>query len=255
VDRLTADHEGGSMQTIQDQTHVRFPDLEVDDFARRLAEAGFVLMTDVPERFDHVEFLQNFGPLMPQYDGELIWSIRADPKFDDVYHSLNTKELFPHTECYEFDATPPKYLSLWCLVPNADEGGHTTLMDTRPFLASLTEVELDVLREPAYNFNASAGVQKMNLARTATQPMLAEREGREPILRYSYNNSRYEGSSPEIARDVIEHFLAYFGDNCVGVKMNRGDLLIWNNHWVVHSRTAYTDRSRHLRRVWLAESD
>jgi alpha-ketoglutarate-dependent taurine dioxygenase len=243
------------LQTVQDQTHVRFRDLDLDDFGRRLAEAGIAYLTDVPDGFDHGEFLQNFGPLMPQYDGELIWSIRADPKFDDVYHSLNTKELFPHTECYEFEDTPPKYLSLWCLQPNADEGGYTTLMDTRPFLESLTEVELDVWREPAYTFNASAGVQKMNLGRAATQPMLEERGDREPILRYSYNNSRYDGASPELSRELIERFLVYFKEHCIGVKMERNDLLIWNNHRVVHSRTAYTDRSRHLRRVWLAETD
>lgn len=243
------------MLTIKDETHVCFDDLEIDDFERRLRSAGFVFLTGVPERFDHVAFLTTFGPLMPQYDGELIWSIRADPKFDDVYHSLNTKELFPHTECYEFEDTPPKYLALWCLEPNSDEGGHTTLMDTRPFIDSLTDVELDVWREPSYTFNASAGVQKMNLARTATQPMLEEREGRDPILRYSYNNSRYDGSRPEVSRELIERFLTHFNDNCVGVKMARNDLLIWNNHAVVHSRTAYTDRRRHLRRVWLAETD
>lgn len=223
-----------------------------EKFRALLLEHGYLFMHGVPEDFDHVEFLKNYGGLMPQYDGELIWSIKAMERFDDLYHSLNTKELMPHTECYEFSDLPPKYLALWCLEPASDEGGQTTLADLYGFLTTLTEEERTELAKRQYQFVSSAGVQDMELGVTAEHPVLEHRDGLPDVMRFSYNCVVH--NDDPFLLDIRERVLTYFKENHVSIDYTRGDLLIWNNHRTVHSRTAYSDRGRHLRRVWLAES-
>jgi len=233
-------------------SHLAHGDLSPESFAALLDEHGYVYMDGVPDDFDHVAFLHTYGPLMPQYDGELIWSIKAEERFDNLYHSLNTKPLRPHTECYEFNDLPPKYLALWCLVPPADSGGQTTLADLYSFLDTLTEEERVTLASREYDFVSSAGVQDMELGRTARHTLVEKRDGRPDVMRFSYN-CVVTGDDPFIL-DIRERVISFFDENFVAVDFETNALLIWNNHRVVHSRTGYTDRNRHLRRVWLAES-
>ncbi|WP_239395139.1 TauD/TfdA family dioxygenase [Frankia sp. CiP3] len=234
------------------RSRVAFTDLVLDEFRRLLATNGYVYMDGVPETFEHVEFLRQFGPLMPQYDGELIWSIKAEERFDDLYHSLNTKPLMPHTECYEFHGLPPKYLALWCLIPASDDGGQTTLADMYAFADELSDAEREHLSVQPYGFVSSAGVQDMRLGRTAHHPVLEKRSGLPDVVRFSYNCVDHGDDS--FLLDVRERVVEFFDRSHVAIDMEPRSLLIWDNHRVVHSRTGYEDRRRHLRRVWLAES-
>jgi alpha-ketoglutarate-dependent taurine dioxygenase len=229
-----------------------YADLGLVKFQALLDEHGYVYMHGVPADFDHVQYLSQIGPLMPQYDGELIWSIKAQKRFDDLYHSLNTKPLMPHTECYEFLGLPPKYLALWCLVPAADGGGQTTLADLHMFLDTLTAEQRAKLASTKFEFVSSAGVQDMGLGKTAVHPLLEEREGKSPVMRFSYN-CVVHNDDPFLLK-VRERVLEFFNDTHVAVDFEPNALLIWNNHRMVHSRTGYTDRNRHLRRIWLAEN-
>lgn len=225
--------------------------LDFDEVKSSLSTHGYVYLDDVPEGFDHQAFLARLGPLMPQYDGELVWSIKAQKRFDDLYHSLNTKPLMPHTECYEFAGTPPKYLALWCLVPAADGGGQTTLADMYAFFGALSDAEQEQVRSRAYPFVSSAGVQDMELGRTAAHPLREEREGRLPIVRFSYNCVVHD--EDPFLLDLRERAVRFFDREHVAIDFEENALLIWDNHRMVHSRTGYSDRNRHLRRVWLEE--
>jgi len=237
--------------TARPLSHLSYPDTDFKTVANQLEEQGYVYLDGVPDGFDHVAYLEQFGPLMPQYDGELIWSIKAQERFDNLYHSLNTKALNPHTECYEYEGLPPKYLALWCLVPAADGGGQTTLADLQPLYDSFSEEERTKLSAQEYTFVSSAGVQDMELGRTAKHPLREIRESRPPVLRFSYN-CVVTDDEPFIL-GVRERVLQHFEDAHVAIDFTPNSILIWNNHRLVHSRTAYTDRNRHLRRVWLGE--
>jgi alpha-ketoglutarate-dependent taurine dioxygenase len=239
-----ADHEPVSVMRYETE-------FDTDKFTQMLDHHGYVYLHDVPDGFDHVRFLAQFGPLMPQYDGAMIWSIKAETRFDNLYHSLNTKPLKPHTECYEFDGVPPKYLALWCLVPASDGGGHTTLADMHAFLDALTVDERHQLATRNYRFVSSSGVQDMALGRTAVHPIWENRAGVESIVRYSYNCVVH--NDDPFLLDIRERVLRFFEAAHIAVDFEPNALLIWNNHWMTHSRTGYTDRRRHLRRVWLAE--
>jgi alpha-ketoglutarate-dependent taurine dioxygenase len=236
---------------IRHVSSLTFAEYDFGRYKQLLKDNGYVYMHDIPDGFDHVKFLEQFGPLMPQYDGELIWSIKADPRFDDLYHSLNTKPLMPHTECYEYPAVPPRYLALWCVTPAADEGGATTLADGYAFFEQYSpEVRL-ALQNRRYDFFSSAGIKDMELGRTGNHPLVECREGRPPIVRFSYNNVRQVGDP--LLDDVREGMLRHFDATHVAIHIEKNGLLHWDNHRVLHSRTGFDDRNRHLRRVWLAE--
>jgi alpha-ketoglutarate-dependent taurine dioxygenase len=208
-------------------------------------------MDNIPADFDHFGFLERLGVPLPQYDGELVWSIKADPRYEHLYHSLNTRELAPHTECSEFESLPPRYLALWCLVPPADGKGQTLLADIYAFLETLTPAERIKLAARHYQFTSTAGLQSMRLGRAATHPILENRAGLPPVVRFSYNCMHANGD--RFALDILDRVLQFADQTQAAIDFTTGSLLVWDNHRVVHARTAYNDHRRHLRRVWLAE--
>jgi alpha-ketoglutarate-dependent taurine dioxygenase len=239
-------------QTTQ-LNRIGFDDIGTPVFSSALDEVGYVYVDGIPESFDHAEFLRTrLGPLLPQYDGQTVWSIRPDQRFEGTYHSLNSRRLTPHTECYEWQDAPPKYLALWCLVPNSDAGGQTTLADGGAFVASLDADERERLSQVEYHFVSSAGLQEMQLGRTARHPILEQRPGRSPILRFS---CQCIADADEFCQDIGDRLQRFFDRTKVSVEFTARSLLIWDNHRFLHSRNAFTDPRRHLRRVWIAEQE
>lgn len=223
---------------------------QIAKYRQHLKEHGYLYIENIDDDFDHLQFVQEFGKLMPQYDGEMVWSIKADPKFDDAYHSLNTKKLSPHTECYEFQSTPPKYLSLWCQEVSDCGGGQTTLYDLFPYFKQLDEERYNAATSVELEFQSSSGIQSSDLGRTAKHPLLIESEG-EIMVRFSRNCMDCKGNTviDELADDVVKEF----EENHVKIDWSKNSFLIWDNHRILHSRTAYTDRKRELTRVWLED--
>ena len=229
-----------------------FDELAIASLQAELTEHGHIYIDGIPAGFDHAAFLAGqLGPLLPQYDGQTVWSIKAVKQFSDVYHSLNTRRLTPHTECYEWDGTPPRYLALWCVVPNAGPGGQTTLADGRTFLDSLGEPTRARLRSQEYRFVSSAGLQQMQLGRMARHPIVEERPGRDPILRFS---CQCVHEPDPFFEDISIRMQEFFGSFAIEVEFAPRSLLIWDNHRMLHARNAFTDPRRHLRRVWIAET-
>jgi alpha-ketoglutarate-dependent taurine dioxygenase len=223
----------------------------IQEYKEVLRQQGYVNFVEIPDDFNHLELVQQFGDLMPQYDGELVWSIKADPRFADVYHSLNNKPLLPHTECYEFPGLPPKYLALWCIKAPEDRGGQTTLADGYAFLNSLTAKERDKLSSHRYEFHSTAGLQKSNLGGTARHPIY-DLSAEEPIFRYSFACLNVE-DNPFI-KDIRQRVLDFFEQEQKPIYYQKNSLLIWDNWRMLHARTGFTDQTRHLKRVWLLKS-
>lgn len=226
-------------------------DADLQLFHRQLQDEGYLYINGLQPGFDHLSFAQEFGKLLPQYDGRLVWSIKADPQFDDKYHSLNTKKLSPHTECYEYQSLPPKYLALWCNRAPSDAGGMTTLYDGLAFIASLPADEREALKTTAFEFNSSSGIQASALGKTAINRILDSHNDSKPILRFSYNCINWNGNKKchEIATRLVEAF----EDRATAIRWEENAFLIWDNHRMLHSRTAFEDRARELTRVWLSE--
>jgi alpha-ketoglutarate-dependent taurine dioxygenase len=220
---------------------------DVDGIRRHLGESGFVYVDGVPDGFDHVELLGQLGRFVPQYDGREVWDLVAEPGMDDVYHSRNRRALVPHTEAYEYPGLPPRYLALWCVRPAGGTGGETTLADGWQWLASLDDSVLQALRARRYRWHSSEGLARQGVRVESVHPVLAS-VGGETVLRYSYNNV----VADDLLRGVLESGKAFFDREHTAVRIERNALLIWDNWRMLHSRTAFDDPRRHLRRVLVA---
>lgn len=232
-------------------THHDFSTEQIQQFRDQLKRDGYLFLADLPEGFDHFYFVQEFGKLMPQYDGRIVWAIEPKVEFDEHYHSLNTKKLSPHTECYEYPGMPPKFLSLWCKQPAECGGGQTTLLDVRPFIDELAGAERLAAHETKVSFVSSSGIQSTSLGKKAEHTLVTDTGGEHPVFRFSRNC--VESTSPEI--DAIGGKLVErFEQEHMAITWKKNSFLIWDNHRVLHSRTAFTDRNRKLERVWLVDA-
>ncbi|GAB2625803.1 hypothetical protein GCM10027168_66930 [Streptomyces capparidis] len=235
-----SDLTGGSPQALA----------EISATARKtLDEFGYVYLCDVPAEFDHPSFLSGFGEFMPQYDGKLVWDLTPEPDMDDVYHSRNTRALVPHTEAYEYPGPPPRYLALWCVRPAQGPGGETTLADGREWLGTFTTEELDHMRTHPYEWHSSEGLARKDIHLSNRHPILSEHRGH-TVLRYSANN--VEDVDDGFLPGYVQRGVEFFDKTHIAVRIERNALLVWDNWRMLHSRTAFKDRGRHLKRVLIA---
>lgn len=218
-------------------------------FDRNLVDHGYVYLYNVPDNFDHLALLKELGDFMPQYDGKVIWDLTPEPNMDDVYHSRNTRALVPHTEAYEYPFLPPRYLALWCVKPAAGPGGETTLADGRTFLSGFNLADQELMRSRQYHWVSSEGLARKNIRVESHHPIL-EQHDQDTVMRYSYNN--VERVEDGFIRRYLEAGLEFFDREHLAIRIERNGLLVWDNWRMLHSRTAFKDRGRHLKRVLIA---
>lgn len=221
------------------------PQLEAT-FGDMMAEHGYVLMTNVPDTFDPVRFCRELGPFVPNYTGAVVGNVRPEPGMDDVYHAGNTRPLTPHSEGYDFEVLPPRYITLWCVQPAEGEGGETTLADTRPWVEALPDDERERLEKVEYNWKTTDGVKRLGLDLNTRHPVLAE-SADTTIVRFSCNNLLRDEDDPVV--ELQQQWRRNFDDEHVAIAYQRNDMLVWDNWRMLHARNAFVDRRRHLRRI------
>ncbi|MFJ7771006.1 TauD/TfdA family dioxygenase [Streptomyces sp. NPDC097107] len=218
-------------------------------FHQLMDEHGYVLMCNVLDSFDQVRFCRELGTFVPNYTGAVVGDVRPEPGMDDVYHAGNTRPLTPHTEGYDFAVLPPRYIALWCVTPASGAGGETTLCDTRPWVQALPDEERKRLLDHTHDWKTTEGVQRLGLDLKTRHPILEEHE-KGLIVRFSCNNLLREDDDP--AADLQERWKRAFEAEHIAVTYQRNDMLVWDNWRLLHARNAFTDRSRHLRRIQVA---
>jgi alpha-ketoglutarate-dependent taurine dioxygenase len=252
TDHVASASPGGFMKLVQSRT-LSFADYDgqaeacTAAYRRELAEHGYVHVTDVPDSFDHAAFLAAFGEFYPGPSGKLVDDIVPEPGMDDVYYGMNSRALLPHTEGYEFDGLPPRYLALWCVTPPGGAGGETTLMDALPLITALPEADRTFLESNDFEWVGSEGLRRRGLAGHASHPMLTAVDGVR-LLRFSCNNITLPDQA-RAARSFIDRTRRAFVEDHLAITYRRNDLLHWDNWRILHSRNAFDDPKRHLKRV------
>ncbi|MEV8634459.1 TauD/TfdA family dioxygenase [Streptosporangium sp. NPDC051023] len=224
-------------------------ELLMKTFQQLIDEHGYVLMCNVLDEFDPVKFCRRLGRFVPNYTGAVVGDVRPEPGMDDVYHAGNTRPLTPHTEGYDFAVLPPRYIALWCVTPASGPGGETTLADTRPWVAALTAEERERLESAEYDWKTTEGVQRLGLDLKTRHPILEENE-QGLIVRFSCNNLLRDDDDPVV--DLQHRWETAFGDEHMAIEYRENDMLVWDNWRLLHARNAFSDRSRHLRRIQIA---
>jgi alpha-ketoglutarate-dependent taurine dioxygenase len=232
-------------------------------YRQQLEQYHFIYVETENPDFDWVQF----GKLVTgetsrlQY-GKEVFHVKYEPEFLQFSDARGRKPLLPHTEATDYP-NPPKYLMLWCKKPADCGGSLTTLAYVKGFLETLTEAEKQRLLETRHYFGATSGVHA-NRTGGATHPILAF-VGDKPILRFSCNYITHGDYSPDpenlrpftpdpFLGEMSDRLLAYYEANHFAIHMSQYSLLLWDNECVAHSRTPYTDSTRHLERLFLGSS-
>lgn len=158
-------------------------------------------------------------------------------------------------------------VALFCLQTPAS-GGKSSLVSSVTMYNRMLELRPDLveaLRKPLYRTRwgevssdrpAWIEVPAFNVHQTGV------------MTTYVRSAVRKAQRMPEVPRltdaqvEAMDYFDALAGDPALHLDMTfeRGDIQIVNNHWLLHSRTAYQEhpepeRKRHLLRLWLACED
>ncbi|MBP2708452.1 TauD/TfdA family dioxygenase [Microbispora sp. RL4-1S] len=222
------------------------PVSDLDEVRRLLDADGYAYLSELPTGFDHFAFVSRLGAVIPQYDGRPVWDLVAEPGMDDVYHSRNTRALVPHTEGYELAGRPPRYVALWCVRPAEGPGGETTLADGYALLERFGEADRRRMRDTLHTWRSSEGLARRGVVIEARHPVLSEHGGR-VILRYSQNN--VDPAGDELLGRLLDVGERFFAREHRAISIARNALLVWDNWRMIHSRNAFKDRGRHLKRV------
>jgi alpha-ketoglutarate-dependent taurine dioxygenase len=226
-------------------TRVSARELDVEAIRDQLRCVGYAYLPALAADFDYLNALHQLGPLLPQYDGQLVRDIKPDPSIsNEIRSALNMAELTPHTEWYEFPNLPPRYVALWCVHPAEGRGGETTLADGSAILGHFDEDERYRLSSRAYRWRSSA-LSQQGVEHLAEAPILSEHAGH-AVLRFSTLDLVPDD---ELVARYIRHGREHFERTRIAIKIERGAVLIWDNWRMLHARNGFSDSRRHLRRV------
>lgn len=218
-------------------------------FGELIDEYGYVNIKNVSESFDHVAFCARLGRSVPNYVGALVGDIRPEPGMEEIYHVGNMRGMLPHTEGYDFQVHPPRYIALWCVVPCRGGGGETTLADAYEFLSTLPDEQINLLRDTVYEWGTTEGARRLGVDLHTKYPVI-EDVGDRRIVRFSCNSIVRDEADP--LADIQARVQAFFDARAVVVDYAANDMLVWDNWRMLHSRTPFSDKSRHLRRIQIA---
>ncbi len=217
---------------------------------RLLDRDGYVYVTGVQDGFDYLSQLRHLGEPVRQYDDSLVRDIKPEQDIsNDVYSASNMRELTPHTESYEFDGLPPRYVALWCVQPARGPGGETTLADGYRFLRQFSPEDLEQMRARVYEWRSSPSLASRGVRMCARHPILESYRGR-LVMRYS--NQDVVRVDDDLLPRYIDGGRQFFEMNKCTIRIERGAVLVWDNWRMMHARNGFADRNRHLRRVLIA---
>ena len=195
-----------------------------------------------------------------EYSNRLVWEVRpvADlPPGHVPTVTEHAREAEPHTDS-SFKKHPERYVALFAVRP-ARSGGLSTIVDGQTLLKelkkhaeggacwSILSSERFLFRRPT-TFTPS---QREDVAVWIEVPVISER----PLIRYRYDVIE-RGFECEAGADTRERRQAIkvFRDLLIKVPketvgLQAGDLLMVDNHEILHGRTAFEDEKRLLLRV------
>jgi hypothetical protein len=222
---------------------------------RQLDQWGYVVVPDVGTLDAADELVRSVGELIPQYHGDLTHEVTYRPGNDHRAYSQSANTILAHTEAPGWHPSPA-YLALFCHRQARCGGGHTDLLDVRRLVAALDADELALMTEHELHFPGPDG--------GVHSAMLTTDAAGDTVARFSYNLLTTGDYDPALEADVDSRRLPLgeagrklahrvselFRELRTNVLIPDGALLIWDNQRMLHARSEYADRSRHLTRFW-----
>lgn len=214
----------------------------------QLTHLGYAYVSGLPADFDYPDALAALGTPVPQYGGVLVRDVKPDPNIgNDVVSSLNTAELTPHTEWYEFAGLPPRYVGLWCVVPADGPGGETTLADGYALLERFTQAERRQMLRDVHTWRSPPMLAREGIHQRVDHSII-EMHNDQTVLRFSTLDLL---ADDELSARYIATGREFFRTTHVAIKIEKDAILVWDNWRMLHARNSFSDQRRYLRRMLL----
>jgi len=190
-------------------------------------------------------FIKSFGSIVPQHDGSDIFDVKPSEDLGRIYYSRTMDAVPPHTDGHDMCA-PPRFFLLFCRQPSANGDGETEVSDSAEFLELLSKQDLDILTSYVFSFETkpSSAVMKIEGVRSPIYDLKRD------IFRYSYNYLSKQASGSEAAI-IVERIKEFHEKRKMAVVLKKNDLMICDNHHILHSRASFSGSDRHLVRAWV----
>jgi hypothetical protein len=185
------------------------------------------------------ELMSAFGQVSARDGGTAIWPVRPVTTAAHATFSVRAGAAEWHTDAAYRDV-PEDLVALLCVRPAAD-GGVSRLLHQRHARASLDADVGIALQQPQFSWRPPAVFGGRG---TQCFPVLAS-----DVVRWRWDNLVVARSHRPAARIFREHLATAAG--ALDLPLQAGDVLVFDNRLMLHSRTAFTDPRRHLLRVRL----
>ena len=213
---------------------------------------GFCSLIGNPTKTDKVE-------------GKIIWDVtpREYLGHTNTTFSEHNGEAEFHTDS-QFFPSPERYFSLWSLKHASDGGGMNGLVDARRITRNLISERLGAeMMEILFTTDLPFRVptvfteqRRDDIPEVLMAPIFAQT----PYIRYRKDTLQkgmtVKDSSlePQVS-DAIEKLEKIIADQHLVLHhfLQSGQVLFANNHEILHNRTSFTDKTRHLLRVRMSE--
>jgi len=220
---------------------------QFSDWEKEIEKEGYIFLPVDKlggDNFSHSKFISSFEKVYTQPNGETTYAVKPRKRGIGEYHSQSMEGLLPHTECYEYPNTPPRYLILWCIVP-PKEGGETTLADGFRFFYSLKKQVQEKLQKEKVIFHHYSGKGNDFIKHPIFESNIKGR-----IFRFSCKGM--DSSNDPLLQSLIENCISFFEKEKYLVRWKTcGDMLIIDNYRMLHARNAFTDPNREIMRAWV----
>jgi Taurine catabolism dioxygenase TauD, TfdA family len=232
--------------------------VQIRQVRSELAKNGYALVRCLTNQAAAEQFLRNIGDIIPQDNGLFVHDVIYRQENDNRSYSQSSNTIHVHTEAPGWDPSPA-YVALFCHRQARCGGGHTDLLDIQRLVTALDSADLALLIEEELTFPGPDGGIRTTILRT-------DASGR-AVTRFSYNLLTTGYYNPPIGphgdadslplgnvgRDLAYRVRDLFQELRTSVLIPENALLLWDNQRMLHARSQYKDRARHLARFWCAE--
>lgn len=225
------------------------------DFLTAFGELGAVVVTNTPTTSGScVDFIRRWAPPL-EVPFDLVHNVYVDP---DGYNVAHTAEaLPPHTDMAS-KASPPSGQILHMLI-NEARGGDSVLVDGLAVIDQLDEADLKILEAVPVEFRQFSATAE---TWCRAPVLLRNADGTLRQIRFSNQLLQTVDPSSELTAAWYSAYhrlasLVMDESNQVSFRLESGQLMMVNNHRVLHARRAFEPSSgrRHLQDVYFDADD
>ena len=227
-------------------------------FLSEFRDYGISLVYDVPSNANEVEKFAN----QIAYVREIIFDRVADIRVseDGYTQGFTSAALQPHTDCSGY-RWPPNVFLFHCLANNV-VGGESVYVDGQAVVEQLREERPEYLRFLTKTRTTFRLFSKTADTTTTASPVILDEWGNLDMLRYAnwavqpIRMSLLETEYYYTAYNALSR-LIHSPDNQLIVKVRPGEMMVVNNHRILHGRKEFRPETggRHFQQVYMEVDD